>query len=435
MATDQDTIERLREENAGLREELERLREQIARKEERTRLILQAALEGFHVVAMNGDILDCNPSFARIVGYERSELLSMNIAQIDRQEPGEIAALLEELRAKGAMRFVTRHVHKDGRPIDVEVSAHLVSIDGEEVFSAFSHPITEQIRREQALRESEQKFRAIFDETSMFIGLLTPAGELIECNRTLAEFTGARSGEGRGEPLWQAPFWGGDARAEERVKACVQKATSGVPAACEAVLHGPGGRAATLELKMKPILEASGETVLVIAEGYDVTELRRAEAERASLQEQMIHAQEATIRELSTPLIPLDAGILVTPLVGRLDKVRIGQLLERLLHGVVAQRATTVILDVTGVPMVDAEIADALLRAAQAVKLLGAEVILTGVGPEVAQTMVSIGIDLREITTLSSLQSGLHHALSRSRGRRRSGGRRVGGNGSGAPGA
>lgn len=415
MATDQDSIERLRAENAGLRKEIERLHDQLGRREERTRLILQAAIEGFHVVGMNGEILDCNPSFAGIVGYERSELLTMHIGQIDARPADEVAVAIEEIRAKGAHCFVARHVHKDGHQIDVEVSSHLVQSGDEQFFAAFSRPITEQLRREQALRESEQKFRAIFDETSMFIGLLTPKGDLLEVNRTMADFTGARPGDGRGEPLWRAPFWGGAPGAEEHVEACVQKAASGAPSSCEAQIHGPGGRVATLELKMKPILGASGESILVIAEGYDVTELRRAEAERAALQEQMIHAQEATIRELSTPLIPLDAGILVMPLVGRLDRVRIEQLLERLLHGVVAQRAATVILDVTGVPVVDAEVADSLIRAAQAVKLLGAEVILTGVRPEVAQTMVGIGIDLREIVTLSSLQSGLHHALARAR--------------------
>ncbi|WP_437617396.1 PAS domain S-box protein [Sorangium sp. So ce1151] len=419
MATDQDSIERLRAENAGLRKEIERLHEQLGRREERTRLILQAAIEGLHVIGLNGEILDCNPSFASIVGYSRSELLTMNIGQIDARPPDEVAAIIEEIKAKGALRFVARHIHKDGHAIDVEVSSHLVRSGDEEFFSAFSRPITEQLRRERALRESEQKFRAIFDETSMFISLLTPEGSLLECNRTMAAFTGARQGEGLGEPLWEAPFWGGAAGAGQHIKACVQKAASGVPSSCEAQIHGPGGRVATLELKVKPILDASGESVLVIAEGYDVSELRRAEAERATLQEQMIHAQEATIRELSTPLIPLDAGILVMPLVGRLDRVRIEQLLERLLQGVVAQRATTVILDVTGVPMVDAEVADSLLRAAQAVKLLGAEVILTGVRPEVAQTMVGIGIDLQELVTLSSLQSGLHHALGRSRGDRR----------------
>ncbi|KYF76125.1 anti-anti-sigma factor [Sorangium cellulosum] len=425
MATDQDSIERLRTENAGLRKEIERLHEQLGRREERTRLILQAAVEGFHVIGMNGEILDCNPSFASIVGYDRSELLTMHIGQIDARPPHEVAAVIEEIRAKGALRFLARHVHKDGHTIDVEVSSHLVQSGDEQFFSAFSRPITEQLRREQALRESEQKFRAIFDETSMFIGLLTPEGNLLEVNRTMADFTGVRAGDGLGEPLWRAPFLGGMPGAEEHVEACVRQAASGAPSSCEVQIHGPGGRAATLELKMKPILGASGESVLVIAEGYDVTELRRAEAERAALQEQMIHAQEATIRELSTPLIPLDAGILVMPLVGRLDRVRIEQLLERLLHGVVAQRAATVILDVTGVPVVDAEIADSLLRAAQAVKLLGAEVILTGVRPEVAQTMVGIGIDLREIVTLSSLQSGLHHALARARrGRAPSGPRR-----------
>ncbi|XXY50285.1 PAS domain S-box protein [Sorangium sp. So ce269] len=419
MATDQDSIERLRAENAGLREEIERLHEQLGRREERTRLILQAAIEGHHVVGLNGEIIDCNPSFASIVGYSRSELLTMNIGQIDARPPDEVAAVIEEIKAKGALRFVARHIHKDGHAIDVEVSSHLIRSGDEEFFSAFSRPITEQLRRERALRESEQKFRAIFDETSMFISLLTPEGSLLECNRTMADFTGARQGEGLGEPLWEAPFLGGAAGADQHVKACVQKAASGVPSSCEVQIRGPGGRVATLELRMKPILDVSGESVLVIAEGYDVSELRRAEAERATLQEQMIHAQEATIRELSTPLIPLDAGILVMPLVGRLDRVRIEQLLERLLQGVVAQRATTVILDVTGVPMVDAEIADSLIRAAQAVKLLGAEVILTGVRPEVAQTMVGIGIDLREIVTLSSLQSGLHHALGRSRRDRR----------------
>ncbi|WP_437604003.1 PAS domain S-box protein [Sorangium sp. So ce590] len=428
MATDHDSIERLRVENAGLRKEVDRLHEQLGRREERTRLILQAAVDGFHVVGMNGEILDCNPSFASIVGYERSELLTMNIGQIDAQSPHEVAAIIEEIKAKGALRFITRHVHKDGRPIDVEVSSHLVRSGDEQFFSAFSRPLTEQLRREQALRESEQMFRAIFDETSMFISLLTPRGERLECNRTMTDFIGVRPEDGRGEPLWRAPFWGGAPGVEERVKACVLKAASGEPTSCELEIHGTGGRVATLDLKMKPILDVSGESVLVVAEGYDVTELRRAEAERAALQARMIDAQEATIRELSTPLIPLDAGILVMPLVGRLDRVRIEQLLERLLRGVVAQRAATVILDVTGVPVVDAEIADSLLRAAQAVKLLGAEVILTGVGPEVAQTMVGIGIDLREIVTLSSLQSGLHHALGRSRrGSRAGGSRRRGG--------
>ncbi|AUX33279.1 MULTISPECIES: PAS domain S-box protein [Sorangium] len=424
MATDHDSIERLRVENAGLRKEIDRLHEQLGRREERTRLILQAAVEGFHVLGMNGEILDCNPSFASIVGYDRSELLTMHIGQIDPQPPHEAAAIMDEIRAKGALRFITRHLHKDGRLIDVEVSSHLVRSGDEQFFSAFSRPLTEQLRREQALRESEQKFRAIFDETSMFISLLTPRGELLESNRTMADFTGARPEQGRGEPLWRAPFWGGAPGVEERLKACVEEAASGARASCELEIHGTGGRVAALDLKMKPIVDASGEIVLLIAEGYDVTELRRAEVERAALQEQMIHAQEATIRELSTPLIPLDAGILVMPLVGRLDRVRIEQLLERLLHGVVAQRAATVILDVTGVPVVDAEIADALIRATQAVNLLGAEVILTGVGPEVAQTMVGIGIDLQGIATLSSLQSGLHHALGRSRRGSRPGGAR-----------
>ena len=119
----------------------------------------------------------------------------------------------------------------------------------------------------------------------------------------------------------------------------------------------------------------------------------------------------AALAELSTPLIPISDDTVVMPLVGTIDSRRAQQVIEGLLVGIVETRAQVAILDITGVPVVDTQVANALLRAAQAVKLLGAQVVLTGIRPEVAQTLVGLGVDLTGIVTRSTLQSGIAFAL------------------------
>lgn len=147
----------------------------------------------------------------------------------------------------------------------------------------------------------------------------------------------------------------------------------------------------------------------------DVTERKQAEAAlvNAKLQEEVIRAQEAALAELSTPLLTLGNGVLVMPLVGTIDSRRAAQVMERLLEGVSEANARAVILDITGIPIVDTQVANAFIRAAQAVKLLGAQVIITGIRPEVAQTLVSLHVDLSGIITRSTLESGIADALAR----------------------
>jgi rsbT co-antagonist protein RsbR len=107
------------------------------------------------------------------------------------------------------------------------------------------------------------------------------------------------------------------------------------------------------------------------------------------------------------------------PLIGMMDSNRAQQVMHSLLSGLAASRGKFAILDITGVPVVDTAVANALLQAAHAARLLGAEVILTGIRPEVAQTLVHIDAKLGAITTRGTLQSGIQHAL----GRRKLGGR------------
>jgi rsbT co-antagonist protein RsbR len=108
--------------------------------------------------------------------------------------------------------------------------------------------------------------------------------------------------------------------------------------------------------------------------------------------------------------------VVVMPLIGALDSARAQQVIETLLEGVAARRARVAILDITGVAVVDSQVANGLLRAAQAVRLLGASVVLTGIKPEVAQTLVNLGADLRGIVTRGSLQSGIAFALQQQQG-------------------
>jgi PAS domain S-box-containing protein len=154
-----------------------------------------------------------------------------------------------------------------------------------------------------------------------------------------------------------------------------------------------------------------GKPLLQCSIVRDVTAEFEAEQERADLQEQVIQAQKAALRELSTPLIPLADGVLVMPLVGTVDSQRAQEVLETLLEGVSSNRANIAIIDITGVKVVDTQVANALLRTAQAARLLGSQVVLTGISPEVAQTLIGMGADLQGIVTRGTLQSGIKFAL------------------------
>lgn len=142
----------------------------------------------------------------------------------------------------------------------------------------------------------------------------------------------------------------------------------------------------------------------------DATQRIQMERERIELQEQVIAIQAAALAEISTPLIPVSESTLVMPLIGAVDSRRVQQMMSALLDGIAESKARTVILDITGVPVVDTQVADAIFRAAQAVKLLGAQVILTGIRPEVAQTLVGLGIELHSLITLGRLQDGIAYA-------------------------
>lgn len=194
---------------------------------------------------------------------------------------------------------------------------------------------------------------------------------------------------------------------EERVIA------SGQPSEYEEEMVSPEGEPCTFYTVKFPVFDPQGSLIGVGGFITDITERKRLEAERITLKEQVISSQQAALRELSTPLVPLAKGVLVMPIVGTIDRERAQGILETLLEGISQKEARIAIIDITGVRGVDIESANALVRAARAARLLGTHVVLTGVSPSVAQTLVELGADMSDILTLGTLASGIAHAFKR----------------------
>ena len=126
--------------------------------------------------------------------------------------------------------------------------------------------------------------------------------------------------------------------------------------------------------------------------------------------ERVIRQQQDSIRELSTPVLPVRSRLLILPIIGVLDSERARQLTEQLLTAIRTHRAKVVVIDITGVPDVDESVANNLVRTVDASRLMGASVIITGLSPLIAQTLVTIGVDLSKMDTIGDLQGGLEEA-------------------------
>ncbi len=272
--------------------------------------------------------------------------------------------------------------------------------------------ISDRKRMELELQQSQQLLRLVIDNLPQSIFWKDRDSVFLGCNRQFAHNVGLGSPD---EIVGKTNFdlsSAKHARLYQEDDRWVMETNTPKRNIEEPTQKADGTQSWLLTNKI-PIQDETGEVVAVLGMYEDISERRRAEQERVVLQEQLIAAQQAALRELSTPLIPLDKGLVVMPLIGSVDSMRVQQVIQTLLEGVVAQHAQVVILDITGVPVVDTQVADGLLRAAQAVKLLGAQIVLTGIRPEVAQTLVGLGADLSAVVTRSSLQSGIAFAMGR----------------------
>ncbi len=355
------------------------------------------------VLDVRGVIESVNHACERVLGYTAEELRGHRFWDLLPVE--ETAGVLDTLGnlSKGSFPVATENIWmtKDGqRRIVTWLTSALRDENGEVVYLVGTGTdVTEQRRAEEELRARETQLRTVLSSAPLVIYTLDRAGVFTFAEGSALATLGATSAALVGFSIEQIYQQMPETLAQLRAALAGEE---------RVWLNEVGGR--VFENRAIPLYDGQQPAGL-IGVSQDVTERARSDAERAQLQEQVIAAQAATLAELSTPLIPISETLVVMPLIGAMDSLRAQRVIATLLNGVSEQHAQTAILDITGVPVVDTQVANVLLQAAQAATLLGTRVILTGIRPEIAQTLVGLGVDLSRVCTCGTLQAGIRLAL------------------------
>jgi rsbT co-antagonist protein RsbR len=380
------------------KEELERRIAELEDQVERLRHFEEISHEGL-VLHEQGKIFDVNPALVAMFGYsEASEVVGKEVLEFIAPEAHETAA--QYMRAGHTHPLELPAVRKDGTVFPMETSAHIYNAQGRMIRGVSIRDITE---RRQTETEHERMLN-ILESSADFISMATPEGKGLYINPAGLEMIGYTQEEfDAGMNIAQVQP---DLSPEVFQTAVAEGMWSG-----EGTLIHKNGDQMIISQTITCLKDDAGNL-----EGFstiirDITAIRQTEAERESLQKEVIEAQQRAIAELSTPVIPVMDRIIVMPLVGSIDSMRARDITRSLLAGISQHRAKVVILDVTGVGLMDTGIVNHLNKTIQAARLKGAQTIVTGISDAVAEAIVDLGIDWSEITTLSDLQTGLIVAL------------------------
>jgi anti-anti-sigma factor len=362
-----------------------------------------------------GRYVGCNEAFAAFLGYTRAEIIGKTSYDVAPPHLAEVyhQADLNLMRQRTAQVYEAEVRSASGESRFVQFSkAPIFDSDGRVVgLIGAIQDITERKKAEQ----ETARLMEILENTPDIISMADAQGRVVYMNKagrrlrdlsSDADLAGMQIADFH--PAWAAKiiydeaiptadrygYWSGDV-------AIVNARGAEIPVSQVLLAHH----------------DADGKLTYVTGIMRDIS--KRQKVERAlrerEVQEQVIEAQRAALRELSTPLLPISSDVVVMPIIGTVDSNRAQQIMDSLLHGVGEYHASLAILDITGVKVMDTQVAGALLHAAHAVRLLGAQVVLSGIRPEIAQTLVHIGIDMRDIVTRSTLQQAIAFALDRFR--------------------
>ncbi len=394
----------------------------LRRSEERYRLMADNIQDGLTIV-QGRQVVYLNDRVCEIFGYPREELKHLSGLDIAApEEKARIQALMERQRARGEpleslMFWVLR---PDGTRRYVH-NRYSTSYDDEGTLLRFV-VTTDMTERKRAEEEREALMRQLHSEQQMARAVMDNLPESIfwkdkdlvylGCNTSFVEDAGLESPE---QIIGQTDFdmpW--QDRADLYRKDDRQVLDSGQPKLnYEEPQTTPDGGTIWLRTSKVPLYDAEGEVYAILGVYADITAEKVTLAEHERLQQEVIDAQREALSELSTPVIPVMERILVLPLIGTIDSHRARDIMRTLLEGISAHRAKAIILDVTGVPVMDTGVVNHINKTIQAARLKGAQTIVTGISDAVAESIVDLGIDWGAVETLRDLQTGLRVALQR----------------------
>ncbi|NJL34841.1 MAG: PAS domain S-box protein [Chloroflexaceae bacterium] len=364
-----------------------------------------------------GRFMDVNPALARMLGYASTQEMIETITNIAQQlyaHKDERTHVLKLLHEQGKVQQEVTFRRKDGSTF-LALMHIWTSFDADGNMQALVGFIEDRTERQRAATELIQQRtlrESLIDSALDGVLVVDSDGKILFFNQPFVQ-------------MWCIPQAIVESRSDEAALGCViaQLADPQQFLAKVQYLYAHPTEQSRDDILLRdgrifdrystPVEDATGTYYGRVWWFRDITSrLQAEEAIRRSLvQEEVIQVQRTALQELSTPLIPIADNVVVMPLIGTIDSGRAQQVMETLMEGITRHQAAMAILDITGVSVVDTQVAQALVRAAQAVKLLGATVMLTGVQPQMAQTLVQLGVDLNGIITRSTLQAGIAYAL------------------------
>jgi PAS domain S-box-containing protein len=359
--------------------------------ENQLRLLVESVQDyAIFMLDREGRVVTWNPGAERIKGYKADEIRGKHFSvfyppeDIERGKPDyELKVAAEE----GRFEDECWRIRKDGSRFWANVLITALK-DEKGALYGFGKVIRDITERKWAM---EVTFEKLFRSSPNPILLSTLGdGRLIEVNEAFCELLGYRPEELIGQSSIALGIW---VYAEERTRIVAELKARRSVRREQVELRAKSGESRIVEFSAD-LIDFRGNSCL-FATLLDATESRRL---------------EAVIEELSTPVLQAQDGLLVVPLIGRVDEPRATQLRNQLLNAVHTHRARAVVIDLTGVPNIQRDTADNFIRAIEAVGLLGAKVILAGISAVIADTLVGIGARFGRIKTTADLQSALEEA-------------------------
>ncbi|WP_171015911.1 PAS domain S-box protein [Devosia sp. FKR38] len=261
------------------------------------RIAVEASHHGIVLVALgNGMIVQANRAFAAMLGVEASDVVGTTLWSWEAV-PGEciLQVVLAEIGVSAtgsASRYDSNVVRADGSLVQVQVEASVIEVEDSRYCQVVMTDVTASKASEMALRQSEAKFRAMFENTRRFITLLEPDGRIIDANPVSYDFAGLRPHEVGELYFWDGDWWQAEGD-RASIREAVERAAAGEYVTFQIDISGADGAVLTVDQGIGPIRDAAGRVVQLMAEATDITALKNAKAELAQSQMRWNHALES----------------------------------------------------------------------------------------------------------------------------------------------
>lgn len=305
------------------------------------RALLAAVLDPTIAIDIRGTIVTASASVEKVFGYTPEELYGRNIKML-MPEPHRSRhdSYLTHYSKTGVTGILNRTrefevLHKQGHAITIELSVARAEMPGgEPLFIGSFRDITQRKTAELALAESERRFRAIFDSSYQYMGLLRVDGTVLEINQTALDAVGAQRQDAIGRKFWETVWWSESDPGPERIRQAVQQAAAGEFVRFESILRGPAGDSITVDFSLKPVCDGEGRVVLLIPEGRNISELKRAQrAETAMLRALATIGENAAMlaHEIKNPITAVNVALrAVSKQLGEDDRAVLEDLVARM---------------------------------------------------------------------------------------------------------